>query len=188
MLAREMNLVKLGRIALDGTKIKANAGKHKALSYAHAQKIEAKPKEEVKALTDMAEVADQNSAPDGMDVPAEIARREVRLAALAKAKATIEARAEERYRAEQRAFEEKRARRQAQREEGEKPRGKEPEPPQPGPRDKDQVNLTDEESRIMRLQPARGEILVPSVTLRDYRIAAINYSEIYRPLPTLQAN
>lgn len=149
MLAREMNLVKLGRIALDGTKMKANAGKHKALSYAHAHKIEAKLKEEVAALTSLAEVADQNTSPDGMDVPAEIARREVRLVALAEAKAKIEARAEERYEAERRAFEGKQAKRQAQRAEGKRPRGKEPRPPQPGPRGKDQVNLTDEESRIM---------------------------------------
>ena len=57
LLAREMKLIKLGRIALDGTKIKANASKHKALSYAHAQKIEAQLKAEVEALTAQAEAA-----------------------------------------------------------------------------------------------------------------------------------
>jgi transposase len=149
VLAREMKLIQLGRIALDGTKIKANAGKHKALSYAHAQKIEAKLKEEVKALMSRAEVADQTPVSDGMDVPAEIARREARLVALAKAKAKIEARADERHKAEQRDFERKQAKRQAQLANGKKPRGKDPKPPQPGPRDKDQISLTDEESRIM---------------------------------------
>ena len=68
--AREMKLVKLGRIALDGTKIKANASKHKALSYAQAKKIEQQLKAEVKALTALAEEADQTPVVDGMDLPA----------------------------------------------------------------------------------------------------------------------
>jgi transposase len=149
LLAREMKLMKLGRIALDGTKVKANASKHKALSYAHAKKIEAQLKAEVSALTAQAEAADQAPVIEGMDVPAEIARREARLAALAEAKRTIEARAQERFEREQAEYQHKQAKRQAQRDGGKKPRGREPEPPLPGPRDTDQVNLTDEESRIM---------------------------------------
>ena len=74
LLAREMNLMKLGRIALDGTKVKANASKHKALSYAHVKKIEAQLKAEVSALTAQAEAADQTPVADGMDIPAEISR------------------------------------------------------------------------------------------------------------------
>ena len=73
LLAREMKLIKLGQIALDGTKIKANASKHKALSYAHANKIEAQLKAEVKALTARAEEADQTPVVEGMGIPAEIA-------------------------------------------------------------------------------------------------------------------
>jgi transposase len=85
MLAREMKLLKLGHIALDGTKIDANASKHKALSWAHANKIEAQLREEVQGLLALAlaETSDRASAPDGMDVPAEIARREDRLRAIA---------------------------------------------------------------------------------------------------------
>ena len=149
LLAREMKLVKLGRIALDGTKIKANASKHKALSYAHASKIEKQLKAEVKALTALAEEADQTPVVDGMDIPAEIARRETRLEALAVAKAAIEARAQEHFECEQAEYQSKQEKRQAQRDAGKKPKGREPKPPQPGPKDKDQVNLTDEESRIM---------------------------------------
>ncbi len=147
--AREMKLVKLGRIALDGTKIKANASKHKALSYAQAKKIEQQLKAEVKALTALAEEADQTLVVDGMDLPAEIARRETRLKALAAAKAVIEERTQERFDHEQAEYQDKQEKRQAQRDAGKKPRGREPKPPQPGPKDKDQVNLTDEESRIM---------------------------------------
>jgi len=149
MLARELKLVKLGQIALDGSKIKADASKHKALSYEHAKKIEAQLQEEVRALTARAEAADREPVPDGMDVPAEIARREARLAALAEARAKIEARAQERFEVEQQEYEARQAKRQAQRVAGKKPRGKNPEPPSPGPTGKDQLNLTDEESRIM---------------------------------------
>lgn len=149
LLAREMKLMKLGRIALDGTKMKANASKHKALSYGHAKKIEAQLKAEVSALTAQAEAADQAPVIEGMDVPAEISRREARLAALAEAKRKIEERAQERFEREQAEYQQKQAERQAQRDAGKKPRGREPEPPLPGPRDTDQVNLTDEQSRIM---------------------------------------
>jgi hypothetical protein len=136
-------------IALDGTKIDANASKQKALSWAHANKIEAQLREEVQGLLALAETSDRASAPDGMDVPAEIARREDRLRAIAQAKAKIAQRAAERFKTEQQEFEAKQAKRQAQRDAGKKPRGKDPEPPQAGPRGRDQVNLTDEESRIM---------------------------------------
>lgn len=148
-IAREMKLVKLGQIALDGTRIKANASKHKALSYGHAQKIEAQLKEEVRTLIARAEAADRKAIPDGMDIPAEVARREALLEAIAQAKNKIAERAAQRHIAEREEFEARQAKRQAQREAGKKPRGKDPEPPQSGPGDKDQINLTDEESRIM---------------------------------------
>ena len=149
MLAREMKLLKLGHIALDGTKIDANASKHKALSWAHANKIEAQLRQEVQTLLALAESSDRAAVPDGMDVPAEIARREDRLGAIAQAKAKIEQRAAERHQAEQQEFDAKTAKRRAQREAGQTPRGKDPEPPQADPKDSDQVNLTDKESRIM---------------------------------------
>ncbi len=149
VLAREMKLLKLGSIALDGTKVKANASKHKALSWGHAGKIEAQLRQEVQTLLELAEKTDGAGVPDGMDVPAEIARREDRLAAIEQAKAKIAQRAAERHQLEQQEHEAKMARRQARRRAGGKPRGKDPEPPQAGPKDGDQVNLTDEESRIM---------------------------------------
>lgn len=149
MLAREMKCLKLGNIALDGTKIAANASKHKALSWAHANKIEAQLREEVQQLLKLAEDSDNRPLNDGLDVPAEIARREQRLAAIAQAKAKIEQRAKERHAAETSDYEAKCSKRQAQREAGKKPRGPEPQAPSITPLDNDQVNLTDEESRIM---------------------------------------
>ena len=149
LLAREMKCLKLGTIALDGTKIAANASKHKALSWEHANKIEAQLLEEVQLLLKLAEDSDSRPVNDGLDVPAEIARREQRLAALAQAKEKIKQRAAERHAVQQQEHEAKCAKRQAQREAGKKPRGPEPEGPSSEPRASDQVNLTDEQSRIM---------------------------------------
>ena len=92
-----MGVLKLGTVALDGTKIHANASRHSALSYEHAGRIEAQLKAEVAELMAKAEAADQADVPDGMSIPAELARREQRLATIARARATIEARAAERH-------------------------------------------------------------------------------------------
>ncbi|WP_455289970.1 transposase, partial [Cupriavidus necator] len=123
--------------------------KHRALSWGHAHKIEAQLRQEVQTLLALAESSDRAAIPDGMDVPAEIARCEDRLSAIALAKAKIEQRAAERHQLEQQEYEAKTAKRKSQRAAGKKPRGKDPEPPEAGPKDGDQVNLTDEQSRIM---------------------------------------
>ena len=150
MLAHEMGLLKLGKVSLDGTKIKANASKHHALSWEHACKLEQQLQAEVKELLRLAEQADAGEVPDEMDIPEELCRRQDRLDAIARAKAIIEERAAQRFAQEQKEYEEKVAKRRAKAQEsGKKPRGRDPEPPAPGPRKKDQVNLTDEESRIM---------------------------------------
>ena len=80
LLAREMGVLKMGTIGLDGTKIHANASRHSALSYEHAGKIEAQLKAEVADLMAKAEAADAADLPDGMSIPDELARREERLA------------------------------------------------------------------------------------------------------------
>src|SRR5664279_1421957 len=149
-VAREMGVLKLGTVALDGTKIHANASRHSALSYEHATKIEAQLKAEVADLLGKAEAADQADVPDGMQVPEELARREKRLAEIARAKAVIEARAKERQSRERAEYEAKMAARDAEAAQtGKRPGGRVPQPPAEGPLPTDQVNLTDEESRIM---------------------------------------
>lgn len=151
MLAREIGMLKLGRIAVDGSKIKANASRHSALSWGHIKKIEAQLQQEVKQLMALAESEDRKQVPDGLDVPQEIARRQERLAALDEAKRKLEERARERDTQAQAEYESKMAKRRVKREAGRKPGGKDPEPPTSGPQDKDQINLTDEESRIMKV-------------------------------------
>jgi hypothetical protein len=135
---------------LDGTKVHANASRHSALSYEHAGKIEAQLKAEVAELMAKAEAADKADIPDGMSIPEELARRGERLKKIAEAKAKIEARAKERYEREKAEHEAKLAAREAkEKATGRKPGGKPPAPPVEGPLPTDQVNLTDEESRIM---------------------------------------
>src|SRR5471030_2393718 len=134
LLAREMGMLKLGTLGLDGTKIHANASRHSALSYEHAGKIEAQLKAEVTDLLAKAEAADQADVPDGMSLPEELARREKRLEMLAAARATIEARAKERFEREQAEYQVKLAAREAKTEAtGKKPGGKPPQPPMQGP-------------------------------------------------------
>src|SRR5208282_1648675 len=128
----------------------ANASRHSALSYEHAGKIEAQLRAEVAELLAKAEAADAADVPDGMSIPEELARREERLQKIAQAKAKIEERAKERYERELAEHEAKLAARAARTAEtGKKPGGKPPEPPTAGPLPKDQINLTDEDSRIM---------------------------------------
>src|SRR6202007_1964565 len=149
-LAHEMGVLKLGTVALDGTKIHANASRHSALSYEHATKIEAQLKAEGAELLARAEAADQAEAMvDGMSIPEELARREERLAKLAEARTKLEARAKERFEQEMAEHRAKLAAREKGAAHGKKPGGRPPAPPVEGPRPKDQINLTDEDSRIM---------------------------------------
>ena len=153
-VAQQLGMLKVGKVALDGTKIKANASAHKALSWKHALKLETQLKAEVVELLRLAEAADASDLPDGLDIPAELARREDRLKGIAAAQAEIQRRAEVRAAGERAEYEAKQAARKAKAERtGRKPGGREPSPPQGGPADQDQVNLTDAESRIL---PAPG--------------------------------
>lgn len=146
-LAREMGLVKLGTIAVDGTKVKANASRHKAMSYGHMLKAEAALKAQIAALLDKARAADEaeKNEPE-LDIPAEIARRQDRLDAIAAARARLEQR--------QRDADLERGR---SHDDDQKPRGQDGKPkggrykrPFGVPEDKDQDNFTDPDSRIMQ--------------------------------------
>ena len=137
-LAREMGLVKLGTVAVDGTKVKANASRHKAMSYGHMLKAEGELKAQIASLLNRAKAADEaeKNEPE-LDVPAEIARRQDRLQAIQEARARLEKRQRE----------------------AELERGRDPDDPPRGgrykrpfgvPEDKAQENFTDADSRIMK--------------------------------------
>lgn len=163
----------------DGTKIHANASRHSALSYEHAVKLEAQLKAEVQELFALAEAADQTAVPDGMSVPAEIARREDQIKAITEAKTQIEARAKERYAREKAEFDLKMAARQTKEAEtGRKPGGKPPNPPTDTPRAEDQVNLTDDESRIMKVAGGGFEQCYNAQAMVDTETMLIVVSEV----------
>lgn len=154
LLAQTAGVLKLGNISLDGSKIHADASKSKAVSYKRLLEIETQLRQEVAELFELGEQVDQGESqlPEGLVIQDEIVLREERLINLSKAKAVLEMRAKERYESEQAEYEAKlREREKKAREHRRKPRGRPPQPPQPGPpRDKDQYNFTDPDSRIMK--------------------------------------
>jgi hypothetical protein len=152
-------VLKLGNISLDGSKIHADASKSKAVSYKRLIEIETQLRKEVGDLFELGEQVDQGEKqlPEGLVIQDEIAIREERLANLAKAKAVLEERAKERYEAEQAEYKAKlREREEKARKTKRGPRGRKPKPPEPGPRDKDQYNFTDPDSRIMKNSTNEG--------------------------------
>src|SRR5881227_1735812 len=129
----------------------------KAVSYKRLLEVEAQLRTEVEELFALSEQSDQPEAADGLVVREEIARREDRLARLAKAKVVLEARAAERAATEQAEYEAKMAQREErERTTGRRPGGRPPSPPTPGPRDGDQYNFSDPESRIMKSSTHAG--------------------------------
>ena len=159
LLAKTAGVLKVGNISLDGTKIHADASKSKAVSYKRLGELEAQLRHEVQELMTLGEAADQGDLvlPEGLVIVDEITLRQERLANLAKARAVLEERAQDRYEAEQAEYAAKVQRRQAQaRHAKRKAGGRSPKPPQPGPRDKDQYNFTDPDSRIMKNSTDKG--------------------------------
>ena len=151
-LAQALKFLQVGQItvAVDGTKVLANASKHAAVSYEHAGKTIQQLELEVKELLGKAEQADSTPLEDGLTIPQEVQRRQERKAKLAAARAEIEARAKARAAAEMAEYQAKLAERAALKERGEKPRGSEPKAPSEAPKPSDQYNFTDPASRIMK--------------------------------------
>ena len=153
ILAKLAGKLKLGNISLDGSKIHADASKRQAVSYGRLTQLEAELRAEVGKLIEWGESADQGEIqlPESLVIEDELTLRKERLENLAQAKAVLEARAKERYAAEKTEYDEKvREREVKARKHRKRPRGREPKPPEAGPRDKDQYNFTDPESRIMK--------------------------------------
>ena len=152
-LAATAKVLKVGNItvAIDGTKIMANASKHSAMSHGHLEKQMELAEEQISQLIAKAEDADSTPLEDGLSIPDEIKRREDRIAQLKKAKVAMEERAKVRFEEETAKYQEKLKTRKSKEEStGRKPRGKKPKPPEEGPKAKDQYNFTDPESRIMK--------------------------------------
>ena len=159
LLCAEAGLVKLGHVSIDGTKIKANASKHKAMSYKRMNETEARLKQEIDALlaaaekTDAEEDALRGKGKRGDELPEELARRESRLKKIREAKQALEQAAKEQAELKREEAEQKLAERSEEEQRtGKKKRGRKPELPDPEQARPDgtaQRNFTDAESRIM---------------------------------------
>lgn len=150
-IAQEADILKVGKVSLDGTKVKASASKHKALSYGHIKKLQTQLEAEVETLLKKAQEADNSKSDEGLNIPEELERREDRLGVIKEAKTKIEQRAKERYVKEKALYDEKIKKRKAKEKlTGKKTKGPVPKEPTKEVQDKDQINLTDEESRIMK--------------------------------------
>jgi transposase len=151
-IAGEAGLVKLGNLSTDGTKIQGNASRHKAMSYGYMHKEVDRLREDIEALLTQAYQQDaQDDAALGSrrgdDLPAELARREARLATIEAAMRRLEARAKAKAAAER----QRRADAEAERQHmATQRRGKAPKPVEDIPDDKEQTNFTDPELQIMR--------------------------------------
>ena len=152
-MAAGCGFLKVGGItvAIDGTKVLANASKHAAASYGRAGEKMRQMDLEIAELLRKAEAADATPLEDGLSIPEEIRRRQERKARLAKARAEMEARAYARAQAEMAEYQAKVAARQQVRSEGRKPRGREPVAPREQPGNKEQYNFSDPQSRIMKM-------------------------------------
>lgn len=149
LLSQEMGFAKVGTVAIDGTKVRASASKHAAVSYKRARQIRDELRAEVARLMKMAEGADNEPIAEGIDIPEEIARREKRIAKLEAAQRAIEERHGEKAITEYREEMEKTlAKTKEARARGRRPPDP-PEPPSPTPPGTMQHNLTDGDSRIM---------------------------------------
>jgi transposase len=152
--AARAQVLKVGDItlAIDGTKIKANASKHSAMSHDHAVEQMQLLEDEIAQLLAKAEDADSTPLREGLSIPEEIKRREDRIGKIKQAVRAMEEQAKERFAREKAEYEEKlKAREDKEKATGKKPGGKAPQAPKEGPQDKDQYNFTDPESRIMKV-------------------------------------
>ena len=192
MIAREMGCAKVGTVSIDGTKVQANASKHKAMSWAYANRLEKQLRKEIGELLRKAEKADQSEADAELDIPHEIALRGKRLEKIEEAKRALKERAAQRHEEAKRLYEERKRRREEKAQAGDRGQGKPPTPPaQTGPEPGDQHNFTDGESRIMKSHGAfeqcyNGQV---AVDVEDMLIVGTsltnNASDAGSLLPTL---
>lgn len=152
-LARQMGVLKVGRVSVDGTHIAANASKDRNVRYDRAKELEAHLQEDIAALMEKAERKDQADEQDGQTLPDEIGRRQTLREKMQRAQRELEERARKRAESERAAYERKLAERE--RREG-KAGGPKPKPPERTPREEQQVNLTDPDSGLMRKSKRAG--------------------------------
>jgi len=180
LIGKELGLVKLGNIFIDGTKIQANASRHKAMSYEYMKQLEAQLESEIEQLLELAAAQDEKEKDQQLEIPQELKLRKDRLEKIKQAKAVVEARAAERYKLDKEVYDQKmNNREQYQEKTGKKPRGKAPEPPSDTPKESDQYNFTDPESRIMKTSNGFDQCYNAQAAVNDDMLIVGAYSNAH---------
>ena len=180
LIGKELGLVKLGNIFIDGTKIQANASRHKAMSYEYMKQLEAQLESEIEQLLELATAQDEKEKDQQLEIPQELKLRKDRLEKIKQAKAVVEARAAERYKLDKEVYDQKmNNREQYQEKTGKKPRGKAPEPPSETPKESDQYNFTDPESRIMKTSNGFDQCYNAQAAVNDDMLIVGAYSNAH---------
>ena len=193
LIGNELGLIKLGNIFIDGSKVQANASKHKAMSYKRMKQLEEKLACEIDQLMTLAQNQDIKEDKTTIDIPDEIKRRKDRLAKINMAKKVIEERRKEYYQEEKSEFDKKQAARSKyEKETGKKPRGRAPKEPSQEPQDKDQYNFTDPESRIMKTSKGFDQCYNAQIAVNDDMVILSNYANDHHNdkqefLPTIES-
>ena len=150
-LAKELGILKVGTVSLDGAHVQANASKHKSVSYERAGELESQLKLDIAGLMAKAEEMDNQKIDEGHKLPESIAHREELMKKMAAARKQLEERAKARSEAEKAAYDKEKAERQERRDNDDPPQNGNPRSPsKPEPRAKESINLTDPDSRLMR--------------------------------------
>lgn len=193
LIGNELGLIKLGNIFIDGTKIQADASKHKAMSYKRMKQLEKQLDCEIEQLITLGQEQDAKDDKISIDIPDEIKRRKDRLTKINTAKKVIEQRRKEAYQEEKAKFDKNQeARKKYEKETGKKPRGKNPKEPSTAPQDKDQYNFTDPESRIMKTSKGFDQCYNAQIAVNEDMLIVANYANAHHNdkqefLPTIES-
>ena len=161
LLAKEMGFLKMGKVSVDGTHMKASASINKNVTYKRAKELKAQLKKDVQELLKKAEASDE-ARNEGEDLPEEIKRREAMITKMDEAMAKLKAQAAKEQVEAQKAYDEKvKEREQKEKQSGQKQKGKKPKPPEPDlekftEESEKCVNLTDSDSKVMRKSKLNG--------------------------------
>lgn len=180
LIGNELGLIKLGNIFIDGTKVQANASKHKAMSYKRMKQLEVKIECEIDQLLTLGHQQDEKDEASIVNIPDEIKRRKDRLTKISIAKKVIEERRKEAYKQEKAEFDKKQdVRKKYEEKTGKKPRGRIPKEPTSEPDDKDQYNFTDPESRIMKTNNGFNQCYNAQIATNEDMLIVGNYANAH---------
>ena len=193
LIGNELGLLKLGNIFIDGTKVQANASKHKAMSYKRMKQLEKQLECEIEQLMALGQQQDEKDEQSTVDIPDEIKRRKDRLTQIDTAKKVIEQHRKEAYQEEKAEFDKKQeARKKYENQTGKKPRGRAPKEPSTEPKSKDQYNFTDPQSRIMKTSKGFDQCYNAQIAVNDDMLIVGNYANAHHNdkqefLPTIES-